>query len=441
MNPDPAVTADGVKIERRLCRMPSRIVLNSWGSLGDLFPYLAVGRALKARGHTAVLAVPAFYRSLVAAAGLEHADVGPEVDPSDRALIAGVMDPMKGPEFLIRTVLMPALRVAHEQMRAAAAGADLIVTHPVAFAGPIVASEMRLPWVSTVLAPASMYSRVDAPVMLPFSVAFALRRMGAWTMRPILAIGRKATAEWLKPVHALRDELGLPAIGNPLFEGQRSPHLNLALFSRVLGEPQRDWAPHTEITGFPFYNEAAPLSHEVEAFLDAGPAPVVFTLGSSAVWIPGSFYIESVQAVEQLGIRAVMLVGPMAQNRPEVDPQRVLLIESAPHDRLFPRASCIVHQGGVGTTGQALRAGKPMLIVPHAHDQPDNAYRVQRLGISRTIFPGAYKAHRVARALAALLGKPAVQGRSAIVGATVRSERGAELAADLITSVSAASSS
>jgi len=131
----------------------------------------------------------------------------------------------------------------------------------------------------------------------------------------------------------------------------------------------------------------------------------------------------------------------MAENRPKVDPQRVLLIESAPHDQLFPRASCIVHQGGVGTTGQALRAGKPMLIVPHAHDQPDNAYRVQRLGISRTIFPGAYKARTVARALQALLEHPAVQERSAIVGATVRSEGGAELAADLITSVSAASSS
>ena len=421
--------------------MPSRIVFNSWGSLGDLFPYIAVGRALKARGHTAVLAVPAFYRPMVEAAGLEHADVGPEVDPSDTALIAGVMDPMKGPEFLIRKVLMPPLRTTHRQMQVAAAGADLIVTHPVAFGGPIVASEMRLPWVSTVLAPASMYSRIDAPVMLPFAAAIALRRLGAWTMRPILAIGQKATEDWLAPVHALRNDLHLSAIANPLFEGQRSPYLNLALFSRVLSEPQRDWAPRTEITGFPFYNEATALSHELEAFLDAGPAPVVFTLGSSAVWTPGSFYVESVQAVEQLGVRAVMLVGPQSQHRLTVDPHRVLLVESAPHDRLFPRASCIVHQGGVGTTGQALRAGKPMLIVPHAHDQPDNAYRVERLGISRTIFPGAYKASRVARALAGLLEQPAIQGRAAIVGSTVRSEGGAELAADLIISVSAASSS
>jgi len=101
--------------------MPSRIVLNSWGSLGDLFPYIAVGRALKARGHTVVLAVPAFYRAMVMDAGLEHADVGPEVDPADRALISGVMHPMRGPEFLIRQVLMPALRTAHQQMRVAAA--------------------------------------------------------------------------------------------------------------------------------------------------------------------------------------------------------------------------------------------------------------------------------------------------------------------------------
>src|SRR4051812_27885987 len=416
----------------------ARIVLNSWGSLGDLFPYIALGHALQARGHSVVLAVPDFYRPMVEAAHLEHADVGPEVDPSDRTLIAGVMDPMKGPEFLIRRVIMPALRTAYAQLREAARSADLIVTHPVAFAGPIVAQELRLPWVSTVLAPASMYSRIDTPVMLPFAAAIALRRLGAWTMRPVLAIGRRATEKWLTPVHALREELGLPRGGHPLFDGQRSPFLNLALFSRVLGEPQRDWPPHTEITGFPFYNEPAALAPALDPFLDAGAAPVVFTLGSSAVWNPGSFYVESAKAVERLGLRAVMLVGPLRQNRPPVDPDRIMVVESAPHEQLFPRAACIVHQGGVGTTGQALRAGKPMIIVPHAHDQPDNAYRVERLGISRTIFPGAYQGPRIARALATLLSTPAAQARAAIVASTVRAEGGAALAADLITSLLAA---
>src|SRR3954465_3651283 len=416
----------------------ARIVLNSWGSLGDLFPYIALGHALQARGHSVVLAVPDFYRPMVEAAHLEHADVGPQVDPSDTKMIAGVMDPMKGPEFLIRRVSMPALRTAHAQLREAARGADLIVTHPVAFGGPIVADELRLPWVSTVLGPASLYSRIDPPVMLPFAAAIALRRLGAWTMRPVLAIGRRATEKWLTPGHALREELGLPRGGHPLFDGQRSPFLNLALFSRVLGEPQRDWPPHTEITGFPFYNEPAPLDPELEAFIDAGDPPVVFTLGSSAIWNPGSFYIESAKTVAQLGLRAVMLVGPLPQNQPAVDPHRILLLESAPHEQLFPRAAGVVHQGGVGTTGQTLRAGKPMIVVPHAHDQPDNAYRVERLGISRTIFPGAYRAATIARALATLLSTPAVTARAAIVASTVRAEGGAARAADLITSLLAA---
>jgi len=291
--------------------VPHRVVLNSWGSLGDLFPYIALGRALKAVGHSVALAVPAFYREMVERAGLEHVTVGPEVDPSDRALIASVMHPWKGPEFLVRNVLMPALRASYEQMRAAGQGADLIVTHPVAFAGPIVAQELGVRWVSTVLAPASMYSRIDPPVVLPVATAIALRRLGAWTMRPILAIARNATAKWVEPVSAVRRELGLPPGGNPLFDGQRSPHLNLALFSRVLAAPQRDWPANTEITGFPFYNEPAVLPHELDTFLDAGPAPVVFTLGSSAVWNPGAFYVESAKAVEQLGVRAVMLVGPL----------------------------------------------------------------------------------------------------------------------------------
>src|SRR4051812_45064427 len=177
--------------------MPHRIVINSWGSLGDLFPYIGLGRALRARGHDVVLAVPTFYRPHVEAAGLEHATVGPEVDPDNRALIAGAMDPVKGPEFLIRQVLMPAGADTYEQMASAARGADLVVTHPVAFAGPIVAQTLRLPWVATVLAPLSMFSACDASVMFASPVFASLRRLGLWPARPVLALGRRATAAWV----------------------------------------------------------------------------------------------------------------------------------------------------------------------------------------------------------------------------------------------------
>jgi UDP:flavonoid glycosyltransferase YjiC (YdhE family) len=244
---------------------------------------------------------------------------------------------------------------------------------------------------------------------------------------------RRATRRWMDPVYDLRAELGLPRGGDPIYEGQFSPTLTLALFSRVLAAPQADWPPKVEVTGFAFYNGPDGLSLELQAFLDAGPAPVVFTLGTSAVGAAGRFYHESADAVARLGVRAVLLTGGFADNEPPgARSGKIFVTDRAPHELLFPRAAAIVHQGGIGTTAQALRSGRPMLIVPHAHDQPDNAYRVARLGVGRTVFPARYRAARVARELRRLLLDPGTGRRASEVAALVRAEGGADAAATAI---------
>jgi UDP:flavonoid glycosyltransferase YjiC (YdhE family) len=236
------------------------------------------------------------------------------------------------------------------------------------------------------------------------------------------------TRDWGEPVQQLRAELGLPRGRDPIFEGQFSPHGTLALFSRVLAEPQPDWPANVTTTGTVFYNGPEPLELQLEEFLAAGEPPVVFTLGTSAVGAAGGFYRESAAAVAKLGVRAVLLTGGFAQNRPDELPAGVLLVDRAPHQLLFPRASAVVHQCGAGTTAQALRAGRPTLLVPHGHDQFDNARRVRNLGVARTVLPNDYRAERVARELNALLDEPRYRERAAAVRIVVREERGAEAA-------------
>jgi UDP:flavonoid glycosyltransferase YjiC (YdhE family) len=201
----------------------------------------------------------------------------------------------------------------------------------------------------------------------------------------------------------------------------------------VLATPQPDWPSHVTVTGAVFYNGPEMLQPELEAFLEAGAPPVVFTLGTSAVGAAGTFYEESLSAVAQLGVRAVLLTGGIAENLPTRPiPENVTLIDRAPHQLLFPRASVVVHQGGAGTTAQALRAGRPMIVVPHGHDQPDNAFRVSNLGVARTIFPKAYKSARVVRELRALLADQVARSRASEVACVVREEGGAATAADAI---------
>jgi len=233
-------------------------------------------------------------------------------------------------------------------------------------------------------------------------------------------------------VFALRDQLGLPRGANPLFDGQFSPTLNLALFSRVLASPQPDWPSNTRVTGFVFYNGPAPLSPEIEQFLAAGPPPVIFTLGSSAVGAAGTFYEESARAALDLGVRAVLMVGPVPENRPRTQSKDLLLVEQAPHQLLFPRGSAIVHHGGVGTTGQVLRSGRPTLVVPHSHDQPDNAARLTRLGVARTLYPSRYRAAHVTRVLDALLRDARYRRAAESAADVVASEGGADEAAAII---------
>ena len=420
-----------------------RIVLSTFGSFGDVHPYIAIALELKRRGHRPVIATTEVYREKVEPLGLELHRVRPDMPSYDEpervaALIEHIVDEKRGPERLLRTMIVPHLRDAYEDLLAATAGADLLLTHPLPFVGPLVAAKTGVPWVSSVLAPASFLSVYDPPVPPQFPSMHRLLAASRHLTSGVMWLARKRIDSLLGPVYELRRQLGLPRGPNPMMEGQHSPALVLALYSKVLGEPQPDWPANVRVTGFPFYDrrdragDPAGLAPELEEFLDAGEPPVVFTLGSSAIWVAKDFYTESVGAARSLGVRALLLIGD-ERNRPAAAlPAGVAAFDYAPYGELLPRARAIVHQGGVGTTGQALRAGRPTLIVPHAFDQHDNAERAARLGVSRTLRRPRYKAQGAARELRALLGDESYARRAAEVGRVVRGEDGAASACDAI---------
>jgi UDP:flavonoid glycosyltransferase YjiC (YdhE family) len=219
-----------------------------------------------------------------------------------------------------------------------------------------------------------------------------------------------------------------------LFDGQHAPQAVLALFSRYLARPQADWPRQTVVTGFPFYDrhhQHPDLSPQLRQFLDSGPAPLVFSLGSTAVGAAGDFYTVSLEAARRLRMRALFLTGPHAQGLPP----EATTVEYAPHSELFPRAAAIVHHGGIGTTAQAMLSGRPMLVVPFAHDQFDNAARVKRLGIAEVLYRGRYNVHRTEDLLRRLVQDPRYAEAAASVAAKVRDENGVETAANLIEAV------
>ena len=415
--------------------MRSRIVLATAGSYGDLFPILGLAIGLTARGHEAIVATSPHYRALVEGAGVGFRPIRPDLNPFDPDILERVMDPRRGSEVVVRELVMPALAESYADFVTAIAGADLVLSHPITFAAPLAAETQHVPWMATVLAPLSFFSVHDYPVVPPFNAFAHFTSLGPWAAGAMLALSRAATRSWVAPVVALRRELGLPPAGHPLFEGQFSPRGNLALFSPLIGAPQPDWPRNTIATGYVFYDGSGQLPPALTAFLDAGDPPVVFTLGSTAIGARGAdaFYAASIAAARALGHRAVLLVGRNdAARLRQALPDGLIAADYAPHHLLFPRAAAIVHHGGAGTTGQALRAGRPALVVPHAHDQPDNGRRVAKLGVARVLDARRYSAARARAEVRPLLDDPGYASRAEAVGRRVRAEDGVGAACDAI---------
>lgn len=424
-----------------------RIVLSNIGTFGDINPLIALALELKRREHAPVLALPNVFRPKIEPLGLEFRAVRPDIDPNNSVLVEMVYDVKHGTEHGLRNFLFPSLRQTYDDLLVAATKperADLMLLGELNYAGPLVAEATGIQWASYVLAPLSFFSAYDPPVLPPFphlahfdklpGMGHGMNRLARWTTRA-----------WPEPIFALRRELGLGRGANPLFDAKHAPELVLALFSRVLGVEQKDWPAHTLITGFCFYDADAgkgELPAHLEEFLAEGEAPIVFTLGSAAVLAAGDFYEVSAQAAMRMGRRAVLLIGTDPRNRlKQVLPPSICVAEYAPYSALLPRASLVVHQGGVGTTAQCLRAGKPMLIMPYSHDQPDNARRMRRLGVGQTIQKSQYRAGRVAKMLGGMLADAALAERAASIADVLRREDGVKSACDALEALHARSRS
>ena len=413
---------------------PKRIVLATHGTLGDLHPYLAIASELQARGHQPLIATSEYHRQTVEATGLEFHPLRPDISFEDKQQHRRFIEPKRGLERVIREFILPALHESYEDLSFAAQGADLLISQVLIFAAPLIAEKFGVRWVSTELQPGAFMSAYDPPVLAPLPMLAGLRGLGPAFHHPLFRFAKLIGRSWSEPVYRLRKELGLARGRDPLFEGRNSPHLILALFSQTFAEPQPDWPPNTRVTGFPFYDEndlnLPPALHD---FLDSGEPPIVFTLGSSVVWAAGNFYDESVAAAMTLRKRAVLLVGndPLNQ-RPQPLPPDIIAVNCAPYAQVFSCASLIVHQGGIGTTAQALRAGKPMIVVPCGGDQYDNAARIQRLGAGLSITRKRYNRDRAMTTLELLITDSNFAKRVEELGRQIRAEDGVGMACDAV---------
>lgn len=392
------------------------------GSHGDVHPFVGVGRALAARGHSVTVLTSPYFEALIRRAGLDFVPMGTVEEFEASLNHPDLWHPTRAFYYVARTGIIPCLRPTYEAIRERyVPGTTVVAAGTLALGARIAQEKLGVPLVSVHLQPVMFRSVHQPPILGKLVIPTWLPH---WLTRSLFWFGDTAFIDpaLAKGVNGFRAELGLPPARRFLHDWFHSPQCVLGLFPDWYAPPQPDWPPQVCLTGFPLFDEAGlhELPAELEDFLKAGEPPIVFTAGSAQRQAP-VFFREASEAARLLGRRALLLTR-FAEQLPPKLPDGVRHFHYVPFSQVLPRCAALVHHGGIGTAAQGLAAGVPHLVMPFAHDQPDNAARLRRLGVGRSLSVEAFRAPAVARELEALLNSPDVAGKCAEHAARVRQD-------------------
>jgi rhamnosyltransferase subunit B len=362
-------------------------LLLSIGSTGDVLPFIAVGRALRERGHDVTVAANPHFAPLIARAGLSFAAVGDADEYDAMCASPKLMDRVHGFRFVmdfVSTLIRPIYELA------AAHRSSLVVAHPLAYGARVAEERLGVRTATLLLSPA------------------ILRTADSWMKRSVRWAADRLIVDRVvgPPLNAFRAAKGLPPITRVLSHGWDSEHLHVAMYPRWFAPPTGDGPRRIVHAGFPL--------HDTDSGAAADPPilderPLVFTAGTGN-HSARAFFAAAVEASDILGRRALLLTQHREQLPPSL-PASVQHFAYLPLSRILPRVSALTHHGGIGSAAAALSAGVPQLIVPFAHDQPDNGARLCRLGVASLLWPAHASGARMAKHLARLVASPSVAER------------------------------
>ncbi len=403
----------------------AHILIVGQGGFGDMFPLFSIATALRAGGHRLSIAAEPHHAAACAALDIAHHPLGTLIAAQpDSGLLESLRDQ------LLATLSPAGLSNAVEQLLPLARDADLILGNQLAYAGAIVRDLLGKPWVYCAASPLSMPSRLDPPLW-PY-VAGLQALTARWGVPESVFVGlmRQATRALMEPQRRLRRRLGLPRNGHPRFEGMYSAQLNLLTASPLLLAPQSDWPPRSVLTGFCWFEPSflgdPNLTAELVEFATRGEPPIVLAPGGARRGNPPRFFRNAVAACRKLGRRMILVAAPRFHAALPTGPD-VKLSGYMPYARLFGLASVVVHSGGIGTIGWAMRQGVPSLLLPEDWDQHDNARRAERRGYARVLGADA-SADRIALMLGRILEDAPLQERLRRNAPIVAAEDGAAIA-------------
>jgi rhamnosyltransferase subunit B len=391
--------------------MPLTVILAAIGSSGDVNPVIELGRGLSARGHRVTLATNALFRGQVEANGLAFEELGTGAEAEGLMQDPRLWHPRRGFRAIVDGALMPNIGRLYRLIENRRGPGTVVAATTLCLGARVAQERLGIALATIHLQPTVFRSHVDNG------------RLGFLSMGPAMPALVKRALFWaldtvyversIGPgLNAFRATLGLSPVRGIFASWVHSPELVLGLFPQWFAAVQPDWPRATRLTGFLLHDSgsADPAVSEAEAFLAEGPPPVLVAPGSAAM-DRVRFFASSAAACERLGLRAMLVTNHTAQ-LPRALPSGIRAFPYLPFSRVLPRCAAVIHHGGIGTLAQATRAGIPQLVVPNAHDQPDNAERVVRLGLGLSSGLRRYSSGRATGLLRELLGSAAIRERA-----------------------------
>jgi UDP:flavonoid glycosyltransferase YjiC (YdhE family) len=357
--------------------------------------------ALRARGHRATILTNPYFQELIERCGLGFLPVGTIEEA--RATIADpdLWHPRKGFEVIARNAILPAIARVFQLIEKHTDASTIVAASGISLGARLAQEKLGVPTATVHLQPSIIRSLIDQGMAGNIRISSA---QPMWFKQAFFRF-----ADWMlidrtlkRPLNEFRLTLGLPPVDRVMHRWIHSPQLVIGFFPEWFAKPQRDWPPNTHLVGFPLWDgESVAVSPEAEEFLGAGDPPLIFTPGSAGATMHRYFH-ESVEAAREMGFRA-MLVTNFHEQLPHNLPRSIEAFGYLPFSKVLPRAALLIYHGGIGTLAQTIKAGIPHLIVPNGHDQFDNGWRIEQLGLGRVIPQTRYRARRVADAIRALL--------------------------------------
>jgi sterol 3beta-glucosyltransferase len=408
------------------------IQISTFGTQGDIQPFIAFGNGLRAAGHTVTICTSAAYRAVVEAHGLGYTFMDDALLDLSRALLDG-----QGNTLAVMRQMGPAMQrtIDDEWCAAQTIQPDAIVYHPKMLGSYHIAEKLGIPLVMAI--PLPCYTPTQA-FPHPF---FATLRLGGRFNRLSHQLVGLSSAMFTGMTNRFRTRtLGLPPqrrFADLLVRANGTPVPILYPYSPALLPVPADFPSHVHVTGTWFLERPAMWRPDavLEQFLASGPPPVYVGFGSmSGKQAAGRAQIV-LDALAQTGQRGLLASGWGGLEVTQL-PANVQLIDAAPHDWLFPRMAAVVHHGGAGTTAAGLRAGRPTVICPFLGDQPFWGTLVHARGVGPQPIPQRQlSVPRLTTAINAAVNDPLMRQRAAVLSALMQAEDGVARAIAIIEQV------